>query len=266
LEPNAAAGPANHPGGGSARATDPFAPVLPIKTSGDRNDQPLWFIHSGGGLCWPYLGFAGRLPADRPIYGIQAKGFDGTTRLPESIDEIIADYVAEILAVQPAGPFHLIGYSIGGTLAHAIAAALQRQGHEVALLALLDSVPSDFLTRGAPPSAVDFREYFRQQLTSVAGADDFESLLSNAVRVVINQTTLMSGFASPVYRGDALLFRATLDPEAPGADLWRPYVSGAMHRYDVASTHADLHMPEPAAEICQIITRTILSLPEGVRR
>jgi amino acid adenylation domain-containing protein/non-ribosomal peptide synthase protein (TIGR01720 family) len=252
-------------GGGTDQATDPFGAILPIRTGGEHGQhgehggEPLWFIHSGGGLCWHYLGFAGRLPAGRPIYGIQAKGFDGTTRLPESIEEIVADYVAEILAVQPSGPFHLIGYSIGGTIAHAIAAQLQRRGHDVALLALLDSAPAaDLASGGNSPTAADFRDYFHRQITSVsATGDDFESFVDNAVSVVLNLTGLMSGLTSPCYRGDALLFQATRGSAGAATELWRPYISGAVHQYDIDSTHVDLHLPEPAAEICAVIGRVL---------
>jgi thioesterase domain-containing protein len=252
------------PGGGDERATDPFGPVLPIRAGGEDGGRPLWFIHSGGGLSWPYLGFAGRLPAGRPIYGIQAKGFDGTVRLPGSIAEIVADYVGEILAVQPAGPFHLAGYSLGGTLAHAIAAELQRRGHAVGLLALLDSVPAEVLATGAAPSADDFRDYFHRQLTHVTGAatDDFDALVENAVSVVLNQTALLPGFASPGYRGDTVLFRAAPDPKGADAAQWRPYISGVVHQHDIDSMHEDLMQPEPAAEICAVISRALATIEE----
>ncbi|HEU5471987.1 MAG TPA: amino acid adenylation domain-containing protein [Actinophytocola sp.] len=251
-------------GSGPAEASDPFGPVLPIRTGGDR--EPLWFIHSGGGLSWPYLGFANRLPADRPIYGIQAKGFDGSTRLPRSVDEIVADYVAEILAVQPDGPFHLIGYSIGGTLAQAVAVEIVRRGHDVALLAVLDGAPRSALDPGTAPAGDEFREYFGRALTGVVGDEDFESFVANAVRVVHNQAALMARFVSPVFPGDVLLFRAVHDPSPPSAELWRPFVSGAIHTHDIASTHADLYLPEPAAAICEVISTTIASTTEGERR
>jgi thioesterase domain-containing protein len=244
--------------GGSIEASDPFAAVLTIKTAPE-GKEPLWFVHSGGGLCWPYLGFAGRLPADRAIYGIQAKGFSEATSdaLPGSIDEIVADYVAEILAVQPEGPFHLLGYSIGGTYAHAMAAELQRRGHEVALLALIDSAPGSHLVRELAPSTELIREYFRDHFTQVAAAADYESFVANAVAVIVNQTTMAADFTSPVYRGDALFFRAVPNPEVSYPELWRPYIHGDIEQYDIDSTHEDMYLPGPADEICGIVRRQL---------
>lgn len=64
-------------------------------------------------------------------------------------------YVAEIRAVQPHGPYHLLGWSFGGLVAHAVAARLEELGEEVALLALLDSYP---LPDGFVPPAITGRE------------------------------------------------------------------------------------------------------------
>ncbi|WP_425300810.1 thioesterase domain-containing protein [Nocardia cyriacigeorgica] len=36
--------------------------------------------------------------------------------------------------MQPEGPYHLLGWSLGGVLAHAIAVLLQDQGQHVATL------------------------------------------------------------------------------------------------------------------------------------
>jgi thioesterase domain-containing protein len=241
---------------GSAASGDPLAPVLTLRSGGDR--EPLWWIHPGGGLCWPYLGFAGRLPKDRPVYGIQAKGLDGAVLLPESIAEMVADYAEEILAVQPEGPYHLLGLSVGGTLAHAVAAELQRRGHRVALLALLDSVPSGPLVGLGLPTAEAVRDYFADHLVALADPGDEEAFVDNAVTVIVNHTRLMPDFTSPVYRGDVLFFNAVAGqstPEESYADLWRGHVEGAVQRYDVPGLHEDLYLPGPAAEISRIIGR-----------
>jgi thioesterase domain-containing protein len=241
-------------GDGSGHTSDPFAPVLPIRTGGPAAEKPLWFVHSGGGTCWPYLGFAARLPRDREIFGIQAKGFHPGTALPASLDEVVTDYVAELLAMQPEGPYHLIGYSIGGTIAHAMAAELRRLGHEVALLAMLDSAPSSHLASQSPPSAAEFREYFHDHLTSVAGVDDKESFVENAVSVILNHTALTADFTSPVFDGDVLFFRAVPAAQPSYTELWRPHIRGGIRAYDIATTHADMYLPGPAAEICRVIS------------
>ena len=49
------------------------------------------------------------------------------------MDEMIADYAAALRELQPAGPYHLAGWSTGGIFAFALAEALERAGDEVAL-------------------------------------------------------------------------------------------------------------------------------------
>ncbi|GLF99153.1 non-ribosomal peptide synthetase [Streptomyces yaizuensis] len=241
--------------GGSAESSDPYQPVLTIRKEGDR--EPLWWVHPGGGLCWPYLGFADGLPADRPVLGLQAKGFDGVTALPGSVAEVVADYVGEVLAVQPKGPFHLLGHSTGGTLAHAMAAELRRQGHEVALLALLDSVPSSLLADRAAPTEAEIRAYFARHLAGSAGSADHEALVDRAVAVGLNYTRIMRGSGVPEYDGDALFFNAVPKPEGSFADLWRPHIRGEVREYDIHSSHEDLYLPRQAAAICSIICQEL---------
>ena len=48
-------------------------------------------------------------------------------------------YIEAVQTIQPQGPYLLGGWSLGGTVAFEMARQLQEAGHQVALLALLDS-------------------------------------------------------------------------------------------------------------------------------
>ncbi|RAG85060.1 hypothetical protein DN069_13970 [Streptacidiphilus pinicola] len=247
--------------GDAGPAGNPFAPVLSVKGgNGAAPDRTLWLVHPGGGICWPYLGLAGRLPQFDAVHGIQAKGFDGDSPLPTSLDAMVLDYVDEILAVQPEGPFQLAGYSIGGTLAQAVAARLQERGHTVAFLAMLDCVPGDHLAKQPAPTAGALREYFREHLTSVAGSNDYETFLDNAVRVIVNHTSMTAGFTSPLFHGDAVFFNAVPNPDLVHGDLWQPYITGSVQQYDIDSTHHDLINAEHLDEICRLIGREVAAV------
>ncbi len=52
---------------------------------------------------------------------MQARGLAPNDKLPGTFDEMIAVYIEEIVKIQPAGPYHIIGYSAGGNIAHYLA-------------------------------------------------------------------------------------------------------------------------------------------------
>lgn len=132
--------PAGEEGAAGPSALDGGTGVLlPLREEGGR--PPLFCVHPAAGIAWSYAGLTGPLGGDQPLYGLQARGLDGSRVLPGSIAEMAADYVARIRTVRPRGPYHLLGWSFGGVVAHEMAVQLQRAGEEVGLLAVLDSMP-----------------------------------------------------------------------------------------------------------------------------
>ncbi|MFG2647894.1 amino acid adenylation domain-containing protein [Streptomyces sp. NPDC048436] len=243
--------------------------LLPLRPEGTR--PPLFCVHPGMGLSWGYAALLPYLPQDRPVYGVQARGLARPEPLPGSIAEMAADYADAIRTVQPVGPYHLLGWSIGGTIAQAVAARLEELGEEVALLALLDAYPGS----GAAKSR--FRGEEGQESEGYAAlkqeqGDDLADLyrssglsdqvLSNLESVLRN----MSGFAPdhtprPVHT-DLLLFVAAADrtPEQSSADAaasWRPYVEGDIEPHDIPVGHYDMLRPEPLQHIARVITQKL---------
>jgi thioesterase domain-containing protein/uncharacterized protein YbdZ (MbtH family) len=84
-----------------------------------------------------------------------------------------AQYLAEVRAVQPEGPYYLGGYSFGGTVAFEMARQLHKQGHKVGLLAILDqrSHPS----RSGPHFKPGLLLYFLQNLPFWVWYDLFQT-------------------------------------------------------------------------------------------
>ncbi|HMS75862.1 non-ribosomal peptide synthetase [Gordonia sp. (in: high G+C Gram-positive bacteria)] len=123
--------------------------LLPLRTEGTK--RPLFCVHPAGGVAWFYGGFAPYL-ADRPIYGLQDPHVVADEVAASSVVELAERYVAEIKQVQPEGPYNVLGWSLGGTIAHAIVALLQQAGDVVAYLGIMDAVllPVDDEPDGEP--------------------------------------------------------------------------------------------------------------------
>ncbi|WP_371524556.1 amino acid adenylation domain-containing protein [Streptomyces sp. NBC_01283] len=230
----------------------PFDTLLPLRTGGSRT--PLWLLHPGFGLCWSYLGLATQV-GDRPVYGIQARGFDGAP-LPADFAAMVTDYTEQILAVQPHGPYQLAGHSLGGSLAHAIGAELQRRGYEVALVALLDAVPSSGFAQLAEAHLTrsEARDFLDDYLPGTADDDDRRNIVENGATVIVEHSRMVAEFTQPTYRGTVLFFSATQSPEVRPAP-WEPHVDGELLTFDIDATHFGLTEPKPAAEICTIVNR-----------
>ncbi len=115
----------------------PTTDLAPIQTRGTL--PPLFCIP--GILGEPFIFYALSRCArhDRPWYGFQyAKAVQSATG-QDQFRQIAASLVAEVKSVQPQGPYHLLGYSMGGTMAMEMATQLLEQGDDIAFLGLLDS-------------------------------------------------------------------------------------------------------------------------------
>jgi nonribosomal peptide synthetase DhbF len=236
---------------------DSFAVVLPLNGDPGTGKPPVWFFHGGGGLGWAYYSFVLHLP-DRAAYALQSRGSDGVEPLAGSVKEMIEDYVSQILKVQPEGPFNLIGWSYGGSVVQAVADALDRRGHEVALVAVLDAQPGGhgFAQVHAGKDSSDFRAELEDDFSQYIRTGNRQQFLDTMSEVLANNTALMMDFESPVYRGDVVYFNATLE-DTSYAHLWRPYVLGTLEVHDVHATHHEMHMPGPVAEMFKVFDRKL---------
>ncbi|PWV52329.1 non-ribosomal peptide synthetase [Nocardiopsis sp. L17-MgMaSL7] len=253
--------------------------ILPIRPTGE--GAPLFCVHPAGGLAWPYAGLARHIGADHPVYGLQAPGLSPGDRTEHATDlrSLTEDYAARIREIQPEGPYHLLGWSFGGNIAHALAGHLQETGDEVATLALLDSHP---FGQSAEEGFTDDTEVLVALLRAVGYAEDAEGLgesprtedaiavfrrhgdplgelSKEAVEAMLlgfdRQVTLLRHGRPPVFDGDLLFFTATLD-SVPGVDLartWRPYVEGRIDNQDVTCTHALMATPEALSVIGPVV-------------
>ncbi|MEV8320772.1 amino acid adenylation domain-containing protein [Streptomyces sp. NPDC059900] len=245
-------------GGAPVDEADAFAVVLPLNNDPGTGKPPVWFFHGGGGLGWAYYSFVLHIE-DRPAYALQSRGSDGVEPVAGSVEEMIDDYVGQILKVQPEGPFDLIGWSYGGTVVQAVADALDRLGHEVHLVAVLDAQPGGhgFSTVHAGKDSTDYRAELEDDLSQYIRTGNRQGFLDTMSTVLANNTSLMADFESPVYRGDVLYFNATLEEQSYG-HLWRPYVLGSLEIHDVHATHHEMHMPGPVAQFFEVVKNKLV--------
>jgi nonribosomal peptide synthetase DhbF len=183
-----------------------------------------------------------------------------------------ADYVRQIRAIQPAGPYRLLGWSLGGLVAQEMAVQLRELGETVGVLALLDAYPMDHLDphEQVPVGALLDDLGFEQ----VPGnADDLEVAVervraAGGPLATLTREQLLAMYASyrnslrisrqhrpRPYDGDLMFFRAAQDGpyERPPATVWNSFVRGAIDEHDIDCRHTDMTRPGPLARITAVL-------------
>lgn len=124
--------------------SDSEDPLVPIQARGSL--PPFFCVHAVGGNVFSYVGLSRHLGPTQPFYALQARGLMGTQEPHTRIEAMAADYIQAIRTVQESGPYFLGGWSLGGLVAFEMASRLQRQGQQVAVVVLFDTI-SPYISR-----------------------------------------------------------------------------------------------------------------------
>ncbi|APZ52509.1 type I polyketide synthase [Salipiger abyssi] len=116
-----------------------FTHIVPMHDGEGGPRTPFFLVAGMFGNVLNLRHLAHLLGADRPFYGLQARGLYGGEEPHRSIEEAARDYIAEMRQVQAQGPYMVGGFSGGGITAFEIARQLEQMGEEVSLCVLLDT-------------------------------------------------------------------------------------------------------------------------------
>ncbi|HEY2550150.1 MAG TPA: alpha/beta fold hydrolase [Streptosporangiaceae bacterium] len=247
--------------------------VMPIRVGG--GGPQLFFAHPLIGLSWCYLALLPHVDARFPLYGLQARGLRRPEPLPASMTEMAQDYADQIRMTQPAGPYHLLGWSLGGNIAFAVAEELERRGARVGLLVILDTDLSAIDVIAAsnepwefynivlaqfgylPVLTADDQEPDARMLELVRrrpglGLDEWPEWRIRALQRVIRNNIAMAYTHRPGRVRCPLLFvSATGNPPslAEKLDAWRSFLDGPVEAVEVDCEHRHMLLPEPVARI-----------------
>ncbi|NES79687.1 MULTISPECIES: non-ribosomal peptide synthetase [Okeania] len=108
-----------------------------VKIHSHGSKTPIFCVPGAGGNVLYLQDLARLLKPDRPFYVLQAQGLDGIQTPQTRVEEMAAKYIKAIQSVQPEGPYILVGHCFGGYVTFEMALQLTKQGHKIALLAIL---------------------------------------------------------------------------------------------------------------------------------
>jgi thioesterase domain-containing protein len=199
------------------------------------------------------------------------------------------DYTDQIRLAQPSGPYHLLGWSLGGNIAFAIAEELERRGQEIGLLVILDANLADrdavalsnepwmvynlvlaqfgyvpALTPAEPDPEARMLELVRRR--PGLGLDEWPDQRVRALQRVIKNNVAMAHAHQPGrVHCPLLFFSATRNPPtvAEKVEIWRTFVDGPIEAVELDCDHRYMLLPEPIARIGPALTDALARAAAG---
>jgi amino acid adenylation domain-containing protein len=254
----------------------PQSSLVPIKPDGGK--RPLFLVHPAGGHVFPYVYLAQYLDPDQPCYGLQARGLEEGQDPHTRIEDMAAYYIKALQTVQPAGPYLLGGWSMGGVVAFEMAQQLHAQGQRVALLALLDGripTPDETFPEEDYEAVLLVERYFglsfgpMESLAQLPKDEQLAFMLEQAksaglvpaeldvsearrfVELLKSDLRATQNYALHLYPGRVTLFKASeeLAGTSPDPTLgWNEWVNAGVEVHIVPGNHANL-VYEPHVQV-----------------
>ena len=204
--------------------------LVPIREHGSL--PPLFIAHGLGSHLLLFRELAEGLGSDQPVYGIQLAAPAGAKLEELSLEAIAARNVEQICAVDPVGPYHLAGHSLGGLLVFEIASQLRQQGKEIGLLALLDCALQEAHREknAVPDDLVSFRGTWLRWRKKFSRLFDSGFLNTTSRKILYKQLMFKIWLLRQTYT------EGSFHPRLFGMD---PYIALLAERYNPQPVDAD---------------------------
>ncbi|SHF62936.1 AMP-binding protein [Geodermatophilus nigrescens] len=234
--------------------------LVRLREHGDR--PPLFCLAGAGAVAVGFRPLAQRLPADQPVYALQAHGLEGSGRPDGSVEEMAARALRTLRDVRPHGPYRLAGHSLGALVALEVAHRLRAEGEDVELLAVLDSFPPDPSSSPSPFEGGPLRRLKRAVAIATAGV--VPDRVGNYSRFHLHGMAVARRYRGRPWAGRTLVVVASDDPSAQARAAWGPWLAGPSVTVHVAGDHVGmLHEPHVGA-LAEALTAELAALGAAV--
>ncbi|SOB88724.1 non-ribosomal peptide synthetase [Streptomyces sp. 1331.2] len=275
----------NRPADGTAERTTPATRSLVTLKAGQDDGRKLFCVHPSGGSVHWYQPIAAVLRPEDTLLAFQLLELElAQASTPVTVASLTTRYLEELRALQPTGPYHLLGYSWSGVVALEMAAQLHQCGETVASLILVEpTLPDPYTLTTLRPIIQLHRRCARliDDITRVANAGGDPTALRAELETVLAESELLPDAvselttAAPV-RAAGQLFEAfhthrpttypgsvdlivtqecraasTRQPSAASGtsyptylDSWRTIAQGGLTVHDAGGHHKSMLNPE----------------------
>lgn len=180
--------------------------LVAIKATGSK--VPVYLIHGGGLSVLLFNTLAKNLHPEQPVYGLQARGLNGTDDHLDRMEDIAAHYVEQIIKQNPQGPYALCGYSFGGLITYEMGKQLKAMGKNVILLGMFDSYASQSIYHKPLLTKISLTTYELFMRTAYA----FAFMTREPKIVITNKIRFAKILLTPLF--EKLLFKKQAAPES----------------------------------------------------
>ena len=232
-----------------------YEALLPLRTG---TGPTLFCFHPASGFAWQFSVLSRYLSPRWSITGLQSPRPHGPMQTAATLDEVCEHHLARLLEQQPHGPYYLLGYSLGGTLAQGIAARLRQRGEEVAFLGLLDTWPPETQNwaekeaNGLDPAVLAEIDREREAFLAAQQGQGSGELFSTIEGNYADAVRLLTTAHSATFDGKATLFVAEKTRSADPQAAWGPWIAELeVYRQDCA--HVDIITPAAFESIGPVI-------------
>ncbi|HEX9031712.1 MAG TPA: alpha/beta fold hydrolase, partial [Streptosporangiaceae bacterium] len=260
-------------------------------------ERPLFLIHAVGGTVFAYARLAQELAGTFGVYGLQAPGLAEPGSTAPSLAGLVADYTRRIAEFQPAGPYRLAGWSMGGVIAFEVARRLELAGADVGMLLLLDA-PFAIPGGGQPTEPAIAAQFAADVVVSLGldaaglpspatsaagqlswladriGASDQPGAMADGEQLRLRfevfraHTEMLAGYrpAGPAVAAPALVVSAGRSPNAQARARWPEVLGGPVRVLTMNADHYSFLRPPAVGRVATWIRRQHDELAAAVAR
>jgi amino acid adenylation domain-containing protein len=234
--------------------------------------SPLFCFYPGSGFAWQYSALSRYITGSQPIIGLQSPRPNGLIASSTTIEELIEKQLTIICREQEHGPYYLLGYSLGGTVAYGVAAKLRERGERVNFLGLLDTYPAEMHDWNDPQGEEAAMGAEREQAQLLSNAitgieekldhsaqQEQDQMLEQIFANYKDAVRLLKKASTPFFDGELNVFVAqqSLPDYINPKENWLPYAEHSYFHLLPNCSHEDILSPEHLKSLGPLLDRLI---------
>jgi len=238
-----------------------WTPLVPIRA---RGRTPLFCVHGLNGDVFGFYALARHLPPDIAVFALRGLGERTPARI--TTDLLVQYYLNLVRHVAAHGPYRLVGYSAGGIVAFAMAAALAQDGEDAGVILLDADPPRHWLSSGrlgmaanvphdAPLPEMEQKE-LTQAVREVPLAGTYAArrieFMTAFYEAVLTSTPITADIPVRVCRTARLptdLYGAPGDPAG-----WRHFTASSVQTFSIPGSHQTLFTEPYVHDVARVVS------------